>query len=383
MSASQFFITVFPTAEVQALQWWFVVDGRLEAEGCDVDPLLASGLKLPSVENQPIVHIALMPSALGIVRWHEPLDDLTEQQVLAAACLAAQENSLDVENLHIAGVLDKSGQAATVSVGKDVMASGLLHLKAIGIDPDAIIPLGWLVSPQENECVEADFGFEKVLRGEHIIAPDEPSLRAHLIGDSKVAVLSKASVEQALIDAGIEAGIDAGDHNALNLRSGAFAKKVARYMTAQQKRTLGWLAAAVVIVSLLVPVVQLLKYHWAASEAKAAALAIAEPVIGPVDTIEAADKRLADRLISENRGNIAFSVPASALFSALQQSPAVSIDRISYRKDGTVSATLSGVRNEEINPVLIAIQESGFVITANPRQDATGSAKADVTVRAP
>lgn len=375
MSTQQLFVTVFPTAEVQALQWWLVLDGGLEAKGCDADPLLAAGLKLPSVENEPVTHIALMPSALGVVRWHEPLDDLTEQQLLVAARLAAQESSLDLENLHIASVLDGSGQAATVSVGKDVMAGGLLQLSALGIDPDAIIPAGWLVAPQDDGFVEADFGFETVLRGEQLIAPDEPSLRAHLIGDSNVTVLPEASVDRALAEA--------ANNSALNLRSGAFAKKVDRFMTVKQKRTLVWLAAAVVIISLLIPVVQLIKYHWAASDAEAAAMAAAEPVIGPADTVEAADKSLNDRLISENRGNIAFSVPASALFSALQQSQAVSVDRISYRKDGTVSATLSAVRNEDINPVLIAIQKSGFVITAKPRQDATGSAKADVTVRAP
>lgn len=347
----------------------------LEAKGCDADPLLAAGLKLPLVEDEPVTHVALMPSALSVVRWHEPLEDLTEQQAFAAARLAAQENSLDRDNLHIAAVLDDAGQAVTVSVGKDVMAGGLLLLKARGIDPDAIIPAGWLVAPQEDEFVAADFGFETVLRGKQLIAPDEPSLRAHFTGDSPVTILPEASVDRLLADA-VENG-------ALNLRSGAFAKKVETSMTARQKRTLVWLVAAAVIISLLIPAVQLLKYYVATSDAEAAAMAIAEPVIGPVDTVEAADQKLNDRLIRENRGNIAFSVPASALFSALQQNQTVSVDRISYRQDGTVSATLSAVRNEDINPVLITIQKFGFVITATPRQDATGSAKADITVRAP
>ncbi len=347
----------------------------LETKGCDADPLLAAGLKLPSVEDEPVTHVALMPSALSVVRWHEPLEDLTEQQALAAARLVVQDNSLDRDNLHIAAVLDDAGQAVTVSVSKDVMAGGLLQLKALGIDPDAIIPVGWLVAHQEDEFVAADFGFETVLRGKQLIAPDEPSLRNHLTGDSPVTKLPEASVDRLLGDA--------AENGALNLRSGVFAKKVETSMTARQKRTLVWLAAAAVILSLLIPAVQLLKYYAATNEAEAAAMAIAEPVIGPVDTLEAADQKLNDRLISENRGNIAFSVPASALFSALQQNQTVSADRISYRRDGTVSATLSAVRNEEINPVLITIQKFGFVITATPRQDATGSAKADITVRAP
>lgn len=375
MSASQLFITVFPSAEVQALQWWYFADGVLQAKGCDADPLLAAGLKLPSVDDDPVFHMALMPSALAVVRWLDPLDDITEQQALAAARLAAQKNSLDLENLHIASVMDESGQVATASVGKDIMASGLLRLDTLGIDPDIIVPAGWLIAPQDDVVVEAHFGFETLLRTDQMIAPDEPSLRAHLVGDTKVTVLAEETVDQVLVDA--------VGNSSLNLRSGPFVKKVESFMTVRQKRTLGWLTAALVVISLLVPLVQLIKYHLAASDAEAAALAAAQPVIGPVDSLEEADKLLNNRLIAENRGNIAFSVPASALFSALQQSQAVSIDRISYRRDGTVSTTLSAVRNEDINPVLIAIQKSGFVITATPRTDATGSAKADITVRAP
>lgn len=375
MSASRLFITVFPTAEVQALQWWLVADGTLESKGCDVDPMLAAGLKLPSVENEPVAHIALMPAALTVVRWHEPPEDVTPQQAMAAARLEAKANSLDLENLHIEAIVDGSGQTATASVGKKAMASGLEQLKALGIDPDVVVPAGWLISPQGDAVVQADFGFETMLRAERMIALNEPSLRAHLVGDSTVTVLPEASVDRMLLNA--------ADNATLNLRSGAFAKKVDRYMTFQQKRILGWLAVAAVVISLLIPVVQLAKYHWAASDADAAALAAAEPVIGATDTVEKADRLLNERLVSENRGNIAFSVPASALFSAVQQTQGVSIERMSYRKDGTVFAGLSAVKNEDMNPALLAIQKAGFVITAKSRTDATGSAKADITVRAP
>ena len=375
MSASRSFVTVFPTAEIQALHWWLVADGALEAKGCNADPLLAAGLKLPSVEDEPVTHIALMPTPLALVRWHDPLDDMTVQQALAAARLAAQSSSLDRENLHIAAVIDDTGQVVTASVGKDIVANGLLQLQALGIDPDVIVPAGWLIAPQDTIVTEADFGFEKLLRAEKMIAPDEPSLRAHLIGDNRATVLPEASVDRALADA--------VDNATLNLRCGAFAKKVQAHMTAQQRRLLGWLAAAAVVLSLLIPVVQLVKYHWAAADAQAVALAAAEPVIGAVESVEEADRRLDTRLISENRGNIAFSVPASALFSAVQQTQGVSIERLSYRKDGTVFAALTAVRNEDINPALIALQNAGFVITATPRTDATGSSKADVTVRAP
>ena len=129
--------------------------------------------------------------------------------------------------------------------------------------------------------------------------------------------------------------------------------------------------------------VQLAKYHWAARNADEAALAAAQPVLGRVDDPETAERQLDEKLIAENRGNVSFSVPASALFSAIQQTPGVAAGPLAYRSDGTVSVELAAVRNEDINPVLITLQKAGFVITATPRTDATGSAKASVTVRAP
>ncbi|HEY9092093.1 hypothetical protein [Parasphingorhabdus sp.] len=394
MTASRFLFTVFPTTEMQALQWWLVDGGALKAKGCDVDPMLAAGLKRSSdeggmsdsdqnedgqAEEDGLTTIALMPSVHGVVRWHERIDDLTDQQQLAAARLAARQHSLDRENIHIAAVLDGSGQAVTAVAGRDVMASGLLKLNALGIDPDVIVPAGWLIAPPEDTLVEADFGFEKLLRGSQVIAPDEPDLRALVIGDSAVTVLSAEAVDGILASV----AVDGAASLSLNLRRGDFAKKVRRAITDRQKRILGWLAAALVVITLLIPVIHLAKYHSAASAADAAGLAAAKPIVGEVDSAEEANRLLSEQLIQKNRGYVAFPVPASALFSALQQAPGVSIEKIGYRRDGTVSAGLSAVRAEDINTALIAVQKAGFVITATPRTDATGATKADITVRAP
>lgn len=398
MTASRFLFTVFPTTETQALQWWLVDGGALKAKGCDVDPMLAAGLKRASDEGGmsasdqyedvqgdegALTTIALMPSVHGVVRWHERIDDLTEQQLLAAARVSARQHSLDRENVHIAAVLDGSGQAVTVVAGRDIMASGLLKLKALGIDPDGIVPAGWLIAPPEDTLVEADFGFEKLLRGAQVIAPDEPDLRAVVVGDRVVSVLSAEAVDGVLASIGSDDADSRAASLSLNLRSGDFAKKVRRAITERQKRILGWLAAALVVITLLIPVIHLAKYHSAASAADEAALAAAKPVVGEVESAEEANRLLSEQLIQKNRGNIAFPVPASALFSAVQQAPGVSIEKISYRRDGTVSAGLSAVRAEDINIALIAMQKAGFVITATPRTDATGATKADITVRAP
>src|SRR5690606_31691579 len=158
-------------------------------------------------------------------------------------------HSLDKENIHIAAVLDGSGQAVTAVAGRDVMASGLLKLNALGIDPNVIVPAGWLIAPPEDTLVEADFGFEKLLRGSQVIAPDEPDLRALVIGDSAVTVLSAEAVDGILVNIGADDAGSRATSLSLNLRSGDFAKKVRRAITDRQKRILGWLAAALVVIT--------------------------------------------------------------------------------------------------------------------------------------
>lgn len=365
-------LIAFPASHDEALHWWRVADGTVQASGCDPDPLTAGGQD----EAQADVRVvALVPSHLTTIMAHEAISDVTENQALAAATMAAKARSLDSGNVHIVGAIDSAGGLVTASVGRDILSAGLVRMQALGLDPDAILPSGWLLPVTGDEAVSADFGFDQVVRAENIIATDDPALREFLFADRTVMPITGAAFDAMLVDVSEKSDLD--------FRSGPFVKKTQHAMDARQKRRLGWMVAALVIVSIAIPLVQLAKYHWAASAADEAALASAAPVIGEQENPDSAERALDQRLIAENRGNIMFPVPASALYSALQQAPNVSITRMAYGENGIVSATFSAVRNEDINPALLAMQEAGFLITATPRTDVTGSAQADITVRAP
>lgn len=368
-------LTAFPATGDESLYWWHVVDGAVQAWGCDPDPLAASQAYGPDKVPEDVLTIALVPSHLTSIMGHEAIEGTTESQALAAARMAAKARSLEGEKVHIVGTLAGSGEAVTASIGRDILSAGLVRLQALAIDPDAIIPSGWLLPVAGDAAVSADFGFDRVLRAGPIIATDDPALREIFFADRTISPITGDDFDAMMVGVPEKTG--------LNFRSGPFAKKIQRAMDAGQKRRLGWMAVALVIVTLAIPLVQLAKYHWAADAADETALARAATVVGEQENPESAERALDQRLIAENRGNIMFPVPASALYSALQQAPAVSITRMAYGENGIVSATLSAVRNEDINPVLIAIQEAGFIITATPRTDATGSAQADITVRAP
>jgi len=368
-------LTAFPATDDESLYWWHVADGAVQAWGCDPDPILASQAYGPDEAQVDVCVVALVPSHLISIMGHEAISDATETQALAAAKLAAKALSLEGENVHIVSAMEGAGGMVTAMVGRDVLSTGLVRLQALKLDPDMVIPSGWLLPASSDGAVSADFGFDQVVRADNIIAIDEPALRELLFADLTVEPISGDAFDAMLVGA--------AENSDLNFRTGPFAKKTQRTMDVSQKRRLGWMVAALVVVSLAIPLVQLAKYHSAASTADEAALANAASVVGEQESPDSAERALDQRLIAENRGNIMFPVPASALYSALQQVPNVSITRMAYGENGIVSATLSAIRNEDINPALIALQEAGFIITATPRTDATGSAQADITVRAP
>ena len=368
-------LIAFPAAADEALYWWHAVDGAVQAWGCDPDPLMASQAYGPDAAQVDVSVIALVPSHLTSIMAHEAISGANESQTLAAATMVAKAQSLEGEKVHIVATADGEGGVITASVGRDILSAGLVHLQALNIDPDAIIPSGWLLPVAGDGAASADFGFDQVVRADNIIASDDPALREFLFADRVVTPITGDAFDAMLVGA--------SEKTDLNFRSGPFAKKTQRAMDAKQKRRLGWMAAALVIISLAIPLVQLAQYHWAAGAADEAALASAAAVVGEQENPDSAERALDQRLIAENRGNTMFPVPASALYSALQQVPNVSITRMAYGENGIVSATLSAVRNEDINPALLAMQEAGFIITATPRTDATGSAQADITVRAP
>ena len=369
-----FLVHAFPTAAGQPLYWWLVSDDAVQAWGCDANPVEAAGLDEDQGSDEPVRAIALLPSHLATVQWHERPDDITDLQAQAAAKLAAREASLGGDDVHIVAAMD-DGRPVTALIDKSEFARGLEILVALGLDTDAVLPSGWIVPPANEGFSSADLGFDKLLRGDSLIAPDDPALHQLLLGEQPVSPVTGDSFDAMLVGA--------PERCELDFRSGAFEKRVRRAMAPAQRRKLLALAALLLLVTAVIPLVQLGKYYWAANSANEASMERAAQVLETVESPVQAEQALDARLRAENKGNIQFPVPAAALYSSLQQTPNVSIERLSYGSNGIVSATLTAIQNEDMNPALIAIQDAGFVITATPRTDATGVAKADITVRAP
>src|SRR3546814_9747998 len=81
----------------------------------------------------------------------------------------------------------------------------------------------------------------------------------------------------------------------------------------------------------------------------------------------AAEAEIDRRLAAAGGGPLAFSVPASALYDAMGDTPGVSLKTLSHRTDGTLPTTLAAPRVEDLNQVLLALQARGYRITAQPK----------------
>lgn len=372
--ANSLFLVSFPLEEDEALHWWYLEGDALIAHGYDHDPSAVAEIPITDDLENELQVVALTLSSQTVARWHERPEEATAKQAFAAAVLEAKAQSLYPDDLYVAAGMDGE-QIATLALQTDILTNGISILQARGLDPDIVTSPGFLLEPKEGHTIAADFGFDRLLRGPMLVAPDEPLVRHHLISAESMEELGQEDLNKALSSGYLFA--------VPNLRSGVFAKKTKPQLSGGHKKVLAWLIAALTLVSIAIPLLQLYKYHSAAAAADEAAMAAATKIVGPVENLERAEQQLDEKLLAENLGNSRFTVPAAGVFSSLQQVPGVSISKISYGGNGLMALELTAVRNEDINPALISIQQQGFVITATPRQDASGFAKADVTVRVP
>ena len=143
------------------------------------------------------------------------------------------------------------------------------------------------------------------------------------------------------------------------------------------------MALAVAVLVVLIFVVDIARYSFAADTARGRALAAAQTRFPAATDIASAEQMADEALRQRGLGTRLFTIPASALFAALEPLQSVSVRQLSYQADGTISVTLAAARKEDIDTALIQLQRQGYAVTVPPAlsQDATGSVVAAITVR--
>ncbi len=287
--------------------------------------------------------IALAPAgAVTLFRAHLP--DLAPAQARAAARLiAAERSATPVGALHVAtGEADESGMRWVALCDVETMAAW-----AAQTGDTAIVPAPLLVpSPFAGFC-RAAVGDEMILRGSDVATLDDPAMTPLLVGDAAIAALDDASVEDA-IDRALAAP-------PLDLRQGPFAPRRRWQPEGKALRRLAILGGALALVSLAVPLVQVVRLNRDAGRLEADARALEQNALGG----ESADARLA-ALRGPGGG---FAPGLRIVRAAVQATPNAQLTTVSFEADGSLSINLQAASPADLDAVRARIAAAGLGLT--------------------
>lgn len=321
--------------------------------------------------------IAFAPAADVPLRfYHYP--DAAPAQAAAAARLDAVKDSLgDPSALHIvAGMPAAAGQSVPLAVTTHAaMAVWTGWLTAHRLTPAAIVPAAALLpAPEPGTFCMMELGGERIVRGADRVWLSDPVIDTLIAGKRTMTPLAPDPAREALLLALAAPPLD--------LLGGVWRPKRSWGIDAALLRLGKRLLAALVLVTLAIPAVHAMRLVADANRAEAASVALAREAGVTAPDAATAEAELDRRLGAAGGGPLAFSVPASALYSALAAAPGVSLTSLSHRGDGTLTAMLAAPRIEDINRILLALQARGYRVTAQPMAGAGGQHMAHITIRA-
>lgn len=369
--------------------WWRIIDGQVTQQGDRLGwlhPSHSAGQSGPLAPEALVMGLA--PAAdTGLHRAAFP--DLAPRQAEAAARLLAAEQSIaPASALHVAMGAEREGDGSrTMAVVADAAMERWIGWAAgHGLDLASIVPSALLLpdsgptpadtgnGPSREPMVRGIVAGEDIVRAGDYAFVADPALIEHIAGtEAAIRTVGAEDIEAAMIAA--------CDAPPVELRSGRFARRPAAMFDAAFIRRAAMLVGAILLVSLLITVARIGRTYADIARLDAMARANVAKTLNPAPELEAAIPQLDARLAALGGGPARVTAPLAALLKAMDTSPAVSIDTLAWRGDGTLSVTLGAPRPEDINLVLIAIQAAGYTITAQPRAGTDGRALGDITIR--
>lgn len=357
-----------PVGGDSTAHWWRVIGDRVEAgSGSEWLALAADAEARPRV-------IGLAPAALVRLAFStRPEGAASPRQAATIARMGALEQSLgEPETLHSAtATLDCDPPTLVTAVAANSkMQEWLDWAEGLGVGIDHIVPAA-MVLPLGDQWTAAHIGSERILGHRGMVLPEEAGLKDALLGEGEQPVeLEPDALELALVRI---AAVPEPD-----LRTGRFARRRRIVIERMRARELALLTLAIILVSTLIAVVEVIKLDASKSALDVETLAIARKAAGPSVTLDNAEAALAARAGPVGGGSLSSGV--AAVLARLQPEPNVSLSMLGY-SGGTLSFTVSGQEPNAINRVLLALQRDGYRVSAVPRSQSDGRTLAEVTLR--
>ena len=372
MTVREALILLLPGDDDAALEWRRVIDGAIVQTGTGTDWLSACGLR--ALPDGAIVML-VVPAASTMLHVIA-VPDLPVRQGRAAARIAAADGSIgQVDSLLAVSVPrgDDSTDHHVAVVARADVQHWLLWAQHHGLDPEIVIPSAFLLPEPETGFVRAIIGPDISVRGATLALSGRDPLLPLLTADASITDMPQDAVESALLEA-------LGDPP-LNLRTGDFAKRTRTQVDGRMVARIALWCGFIALISLTIALIAILKLNGDASRLDAETLQVARAVLPQANDAEEAERAIDAQLATRGSGVYGFSGPVSGLFTAMQGAPSVAVTLLDRGADGMVKATLAAPKAEDINVVLLALQASGFTITATSSQDTSGRVLADITVR--
>lgn len=317
--------------------------------------------------------VAITPADAVTLHWAELPDRSTAQSVTAARLLIAEASAAPIAELHVAvGREDGHEERPIGVVSAAQMQAWLALLAANGVDPAALVPAPMLLPRPESGYFRADLGGETVVRGPTSGFADEPGLTELITGGTAPITLGRDEIEAAIV-----AAIAAP---ALDLRQGPFARRLRRAIDWGLVRRLGWLVAAILVVSLLISLVQILKYNLAAESVERQADLLARQGLPHGETVNNADRQLDARLAGLRGAGAGFGQTTAAVFAAVKAVPGAEVRAIAFDPNGALRVTASTENEGQITDLQNRIHAYGFVVQLSPVAASAGRFTAVLTV---
>jgi general secretion pathway protein L len=347
--------------------WWRIIGGQVVEAGSRIDWLNPSrGGAAPS---RAVHLIAIAPtSAIGLHRLDLPALGPKQATAVARRTIAA-DGLFVADALHV--VMASDGNFVSVTNG--AMQEWRDWAAAHGLAFDSIVPAPLLIEGGENEARRAAIGPESLVRTSRNAFVAEPALVAALIGETTIIDVPQETIERAIVAA--------CDEPPAELLTGQWARRTGPLFDTSRLALMAKLAAAILLVSLAIPLVQWVKLYRDTLALNQQSLSAASRILSPTPAIEQVNSALDTKLAALGGGGALLSTPLAALTNAIESAPTVAIDALAWHGDGVLSVTLAAPRNEDINVVLIALQSAGYRVTAPPRAGSDGRALTDMTMR--
>ncbi len=334
-----------PASADQSWRWVEARDGAI----------VARGEGLPDFAAEPeTTFLAVAPADAVTLHWAELPARSPAQAAAAARVLVADASMTPIGDLHVA-----VGQEAGVTerpigvVSNARMRDWLAQLAAVSADPMAIVPAPMLLPRPDQGYVIGDFGTGgRVVRGLSSGFADEEGLTALITGDANVETLDRGALEAATVAALTDPPLD--------LRQGAFAQRQAFAIDWALVRRLAWLIVAIMSVTLLITLVQILRYNISADALEAKADTLARQGLPRGETVNDAGSQLTDRLTRIRGGGAGFSQTAAAVAAAVSAVPGTEITGITFDTTGKLRVNVTTQTQGQIRDLQDRIVAAGF-----------------------